>query len=305
MKTSVAICTYNGGQFLKEQLESVLEQSVQPDEIVICDDQSTDTTLEILAEYQKKHPEIFKIYKNQSSLGIIKNFEKAINLCQNDIVFLCDQDDLWNLDKVETVLHYFKNNPEQKAVFHDLTLLENSTTLEYSNWDTLFLNPQNTDGISILHYLILFGNVATGASFAFKNEKNKWDFNSSSQLFLHDYQLAVHFAAENTLGLINEKLGAYRIHASQQIGTSENNRQKRKDIYDRFINSSALEKLRFYEEKSKNWQNRLNADDAKKIMQFIQKEMDLLKSKHLKNQPFIQRSCTRFYWEISKKFKIN
>ena len=75
MKLSVAMCTYNGGRFLKEQIDSILNQTLKVDEIIVCDDISTDDTLTILEEYSNKNPNLFKIYKNEINLKSVKNFE--------------------------------------------------------------------------------------------------------------------------------------------------------------------------------------------------------------------------------------
>lgn len=302
MKTSVAICTYNGENFLKEQLDSILEQTVHVDEIIVCDDQSTDQTWGMLIDYQLKHPQTFKIFCNENSLGVIKNFEKAVNLCQNEIIFLCDQDDLWKPNKVETILGYFEDNPGKDAVFHDLELLQNGSILKSSNWDSIYFQPENTDGISVQHYLVLFGNIVTGASFALRNPKKEWSFNPSSTLLLHDYQLALHYAVANTLGFIDAKLGVYRLHENQQVGTDEKNRQKRKEIFDSFVHSSNLEKLKYYKAKSQYWKDKLNAEDGKKTIDFIEREMDILKRKHLRSLTLIQRNYTAFYWAVTNKF---
>ena len=88
MKISVALCTYNGEKFLKEQINSILQQSIHVDEIVICDDCSIDSTKEILDEFLQDFPNIFKIYINEINLRSNKNFEKAIKLCSGDFIFL-------------------------------------------------------------------------------------------------------------------------------------------------------------------------------------------------------------------------
>ena len=80
---SVAMATYNGERFIKEQIDSILRQTIQSIEIVICDDCSTDNTWEILQEYAK-YDLRFKIYRNDTNLGFCKNFEKAISLCHGD-----------------------------------------------------------------------------------------------------------------------------------------------------------------------------------------------------------------------------
>ena len=87
MKISVALCTYNGEQFLKEQLDSILKQTQKVDEIVICDDGSTDATINILENYSANYPNIFHIYRNKVNLRSVKNFEKAITLCTGDLIF--------------------------------------------------------------------------------------------------------------------------------------------------------------------------------------------------------------------------
>ena len=75
---STAIATYNGAEFLPRQLDSILTQNLPVDEIVVCDDNSTDNTWELLQEYQAKYPEIFRIFRNEKNLGVSGNFEKAV-----------------------------------------------------------------------------------------------------------------------------------------------------------------------------------------------------------------------------------
>lgn len=99
MKTSVALCTYNGEKYIKEQLDSILNQTKKVDEIIVCDDCSSDKTVEILNHYSSTNPGLFKIYINEQNLRSVKNFEKAITLCTGDIIFLSDQDDFWVNEK--------------------------------------------------------------------------------------------------------------------------------------------------------------------------------------------------------------
>ena len=104
MKISVAICTFNGEKFLQEQINSILEQTLKVDEIVICDDCSTDNTWDILKDYKTNNPSLFQIHRNEINLKSNKNFEKAIGLCTGCYIFLSDQDDIWKNDKVEKTL---------------------------------------------------------------------------------------------------------------------------------------------------------------------------------------------------------
>lgn len=116
--TSVALCTYNGERFLPQQLESLAAQTVLPDELVICDDASTDDSMRIVEEFAKNAPFSVRIFINPKNLGYIKNFEKAIGLCGKDIIFLCDQDDYWESKKLEHVLNVFDAEADVGMVLH-------------------------------------------------------------------------------------------------------------------------------------------------------------------------------------------
>lgn len=109
---SIAMCTYNGARFLREQLDSFSCQTRLPDEVVICDDGSTDETLAILEDWAKTVPFKVQIVKNDRNLGFAKNFEKAIGLCENDILFLADQDDIWLPEKIERMAKVMETSPQ-------------------------------------------------------------------------------------------------------------------------------------------------------------------------------------------------
>jgi len=113
-KISIALTTYNGFQFIIEQLKSILNQSRQPDEVVICDDGSSDDTVEkvnrFILEYSLSDTWI--CYRNEKNLGYVENFLSCAQKCTGDIIFFCDQDDVWAQDKIETIEKvYLKHNP--------------------------------------------------------------------------------------------------------------------------------------------------------------------------------------------------
>ncbi len=118
-KISVAVCSYNGAKYLPRQLDSILTQTVPPDEIIICDDQSKDQTPEVLKQYAQQYPDIVQIYFNEVNLGYAKNFEKAISLCTGDLIFLSDQDDCWKPHKIETMAQVFLTKPTVGFVYSD------------------------------------------------------------------------------------------------------------------------------------------------------------------------------------------
>ena len=103
MKISIAITTYNGERFLREQLDSLYTQSLLPDEIIVCDDCSSDHTIDILEDYKMRYS--LQYFRNDFQLGVNRNFFQAISRCSGDYIFICDQDDVWMPHKIETLMN--------------------------------------------------------------------------------------------------------------------------------------------------------------------------------------------------------
>ena len=94
-------------------MSSILSQSKKVDEIIVCDDCSLDRTIEIIKNISESNKDVdIRIYENESNLGVCANFEKAVCLCNGDIIFLSDQDDVWMPNKVECIVAWFENNPD-------------------------------------------------------------------------------------------------------------------------------------------------------------------------------------------------
>lgn len=102
LKCSVVMTTYNGGKYIETLLESLRKQTRQPDEVIICDDASTDDTTSIVEKYiEQNRLKNWHLYINHINIGWRTNFRNAMNLASGDLIFLCDQDDIWRLDKIE------------------------------------------------------------------------------------------------------------------------------------------------------------------------------------------------------------
>src|SRR5690349_6024675 len=119
LSLSIALASYNGGRYIREQLDSIARQTRLPDELVISDDASTDSTPEIIEEFARSAPFPVHFLKNSERLGAIGNFEAAIRACKGTIIFLCDQDDVWYPEKVALMEECFIDHPEAGAVFSD------------------------------------------------------------------------------------------------------------------------------------------------------------------------------------------
>ncbi|WBV59572.1 glycosyltransferase [Chryseobacterium camelliae] len=225
MKISVAICTYNGEQYLAGQLDSIIQQTVKPAEIVVCDDRSEDKTLEILQSYREQYPDLFKIHSNEANLGYFKNFEKSIYLCSQEIIVTCDQDDIWKPEKLEETLRFFKNNPDKDAVFNDLVLVDNDLTIlepSYLNWKHI----QYQDIIDSIKNEELFikvqiqGSFILGCALAIRKTALE-EYHLKNFTFAHDYEIAQKLSFKNKIGFIPETLSLYRQHEAQVCGLRE------------------------------------------------------------------------------------
>lgn len=220
MKLSVAMCTYNGDRFIANQLSSILNQTIPVDEIVICDDESNDKTLEIISQIQQQHPNKINLFRNPVNLGSTKNFEKAINLCSGDYIFLADQDDIWKKDKVQKILAVFDQNPNAEGVFSNADIIDSNDHLipAITIWDSIFfLEKELPKPIDFFDVISKNGNVVTGATLCIKNSVKNFIFPFTDDV-LHDEKIANVLALRKSLFYSTENLISYRIHDKQQVG---------------------------------------------------------------------------------------
>lgn len=124
MKISIAMATYNGANFLQAQLESFSSQTRLPDELVVCDDKSTDETIEILNNFSKTAPFKMYIHRNNENIGYARNFEKIIGLCSGELIFLSDQDDVWFAEKIQCIEDVFETSSGLLVVIGDVQITD-------------------------------------------------------------------------------------------------------------------------------------------------------------------------------------
>ena len=220
MKISVVMCTYNGAQYLEEQLESILNQARLPDEVVICDDGSHDNTLNILHAFASHAPFESHIHYNKTTLGSTKNFEKAIRLCTGDIIALSDQDDVWHMQKLARIEQVFLHSPQVGGVFTNADVVDqNLQSFGFSLWDVVLFSKKERTLVQKGKALdiLLKHMCVTGATLAFRSS---WKdvFIPIPSCWMHDAWIALNLAAFSNLFIIQEKLIKYRQHEKNQIG---------------------------------------------------------------------------------------
>lgn len=224
---SVALCTYNGVNYLGDQLESILNQSQPIDELIICDDRSTDGSKSILNTYQQRYPEIITLHENEVSLGAVKNFERAISLTSGTFVFLADQDDVWEPHKIETMMAYFNAHPHCLLLFTNASLIDaNSKHIEGTLWGRFGFDEELQQQWKNQHFqiqaLIQNQNKITGATIGFRSvlKADVLPMDLPNKVW-HDCFLGLMASKYNGLHFLNLSLVRYRIHAGQQVGLGE------------------------------------------------------------------------------------
>lgn len=219
LTASIAMCTYNGNRYLQGQLQSILDQTRRPDELIICDDASNDNTLEIIEDFAKTAPFAVRIQKNAKNLGYVKNFEQAIAHCTQDIVFLCDQDDVWQSTKIADVLAVFQAEPHVGMVLHNFTNIDGQgepyiqAQEQYGTQKLLAEElPEDMRRHSIQSFLLPQSRAWCGCMSAFKREFT----NILLPIFEgkgHDDWILKIIAPLSEIRFMAEPLIRYRIHA--------------------------------------------------------------------------------------------
>jgi len=306
LKISVAICTYNGALFIKEQLNSILLQTLPVNEIIICDDGSTDNTINIINELMLLYPNIIQLYKNEYTLGAKKNFEKAILLCKGDYIFLSDQDDIWDEEKVKICINYLENNSELIGVFTNAKLINESGISCYSKnlWEYASFPMAEINKENLYSYILKFGNIVTGANLVIKKEALRLiiPFQFLENVW-HDEWIAICLSSLGRLGILDKCLTYYRMHPNQQVGISifnpNNNYLAKYHRVDLLIHEVALDNFFF-------WKNRLTflyqlqpyAIVPDFVLDYVTEYMHLNLKYYLRSLPWSKRKILMLKWKM-------
>ena len=229
-KVSIALCTYNGVNFLPEQLRSFQQQTRPPDELIVCDDRSNDATVEIIEKFAQAAPFSVALHVNDENLGSTKNFERAISLCTGDFIFLSDQDDVWFPTKLEKFTAVFEQSKNVGMVFSDAELVgETLEPLGHRLWDFSFPPEERRQAkAGKMVEVLLKKNVVTGATMAFRTTFRTMfsPIPTGIPNTIHDAWIALIIAANANVSFLEEPTIFYRQHAGQQLGIDWKYKQK-------------------------------------------------------------------------------
>ena len=201
--------TYNGEKYLREQLDSIYAQTYKNIEVVVTDDCSTDSTVEILQEYAVSHG--LKYQVNEENLGFMKNFEKVISLCNGDYIALADQDDIWLPEKLKTLMAKIGPN---LMIHSDCAVIDENSNIILPAW-------KRENGYMIRVENLLFKNVVTGCTVLLDKRLLEHAFPFPEGIVYHDWWLALCAAEHNRLAYTEECLTQYREHSEQDTGRGD------------------------------------------------------------------------------------
>ena len=212
------MATYNGEKYIRQQIKSILQQSKKVDEIIIVDDNSSDSTVNILNDLNCAR---IHVYQNEKNLGYIENFYKAISLTTGNYVFLADQDDIWENDKVEKTLSVLLQSKKNMAVCTGFSLIDQfgKTITDVKNYQVnSFVLRKHKNVESITLNRLAFCNVVQGCTYCLRRDVIDIYLKIHNKEVIHDYQLMLIAASMGRVQYLNEPLIRYRLHENNVVG---------------------------------------------------------------------------------------
>lgn len=286
----ILMATYNGEKYLREQIDSILNQTYLNIRLIISDDCSKDQTIQILKEYEMKDKRV-KVYYQKHNLGVVKNFEFLLGKVENEIYALSDQDDIWLPDKIEKSLENMKKN-NSDLVFGDLILInENGELLGNSFWKNKGFDKKIKKDKN--HYGLLLNNYATGCTIISKKSFIKYilPLPKESKYMIHDYWITIVVSLKGKISYDEIPHIKYRQHTNNQIGYKMKSKElgSLEEIRNMFIDVK-IDHFEIFKERKE-----LFTEEQQKINEEALKYYNMLKNK--KNINF---RGWKIFWKLYK-----
>lgn len=220
MMISIACALYNGEKYILEQLDSIRTQTIQADEVILYDDDSTDHTYDVVNQYINDHQLTnWILLKQSTNKGYIQNFYDALQACHGDIIFLCDQDDIWDHQKLAIITDYFQTHPTIECI---------NTAYYIQNMDQkeTILHTQTFKQTELTFSSILHHNLAMGCTMAITKELLTYFLYKTKCVAPHDWEMNALAASRKSLAYLDQPLITYRIHHDNTTGIDTMNGRK-------------------------------------------------------------------------------
>lgn len=221
---SIALTTYNGEKYLREQLDSLLTQTIPFDELIICDDNSCDGTRDILNEYAIKEKRI-KLFLNKKNIGFKANFENVLKLCKGDYIALCDQDDIWLPYHLEVLTGSIKG---KLLICGNANLIDGQSNLLRGNLsDIKNFHKAENDNKSIFKFIVYYQNPFQGASMLMHRNFLNYALPIPQSVKYHDVWFAHLACLLDSFIYTYEPVTLYRMHGANTSGDHRHTAQFR------------------------------------------------------------------------------
>lgn len=219
-KIEVLMATYNGEKYLKEQIESILNQTYENIKLIISDDCSQDGTRDILKEYENN--DRVKLIFQEKNLGYIKNFEFLLSQVQEEYYMLSDQDDIWKPEKIEKSIKTLKTR-EADLVFGDLEVVDENLNTIYPSFNNYMKLTKKIESFEFEVELNYLYNCITGCTVLSRRKfiKDIIPIPNKSKYVAHDHWMGLIISTKGKLVYMPEKLIKYRQHGDNEIGTEK------------------------------------------------------------------------------------
>lgn len=314
------MATYNGEKYIEKQLDSIRIQTRMVDEVIICDDQSTDGTVSLIQQYIQKYKlQNWNVFINEQNKGFIGNFFHALKKVTGDVIFLSDQDDEWYRDKVEKMTTLMKQNENIQALNSAVCLIDGEGKEKkvivkkgYCNANILHKEVKEEELICIDVPFLIKSNVSPGCTMcitkSLKNEFLKYEELCVKSKFPHDWFLNTLAGIKKGSYFYNVPLIRYRIHEENTIGidtdTQEtvgkinSTREQRQEIGEFHKNRAILldEKL-IFEERDKAY--------VKKYRRFAERRYAFLKDFSFRKLLCVYKNVKMYYESISLRGMVS
>jgi len=219
---SIAMATYNGEKYLREQLDSLAAQTMLPNELVVSDDGSTDRTVEIIQTFALQSPFQIRIFENHSRLGFADNFLKAAELCRFSIIAFCDQDDIWLPSKIERCVSEFLSQDVVMTVHSAELLIEGKRVGRYDpNIRSHVKVPPNSGDYLRVYpgFALMFRSSLLRITNNFIRPTNASSWGNLPKTVAHDGWIKMLASTFGTIQMMTEILALYRQHDSNTFGS--------------------------------------------------------------------------------------
>lgn len=286
-KIDILLATYNGQEFLREQIDSILNQSYQDFNLIISDDSSEDETYKILKEYEKKDSRI-RLFRQEKNLGLIQNFEFLLKQVTSDYFMFSDQDDIWKENKIEKSINKLK---QEKAalVYTDLEIVDKNLEIIYpSYWKykNIYKKIKKYNNFEALY----LNNFVTGCTILAKSNyiKDIVPLPKTSKFMLHDYWTALVIASKDKIAYLDEPTIKYRQHKNNRVGSSKRSDkiEKFKELRDLFIRVK-IEHFQIFEEN-------ISKINSKEIVKYTKPALEYFKALEKETNIYL-KSWTLFF----------